>query len=66
MLPEPTPECPNPVVAQIPAPDGGTVRIYWNGMVDAVDGEFYVISPGFSSIDECLRWLRDPASRTDW
>lgn len=52
---------PNPIVATIPLPDGGTARIYWNGWVDAVDGSFYSLSPGFDSLSELWTWIEAEA-----
>ena len=48
---------PNPVLGTAPAPDGGTIRVYANGMLDAVDGSFYSVSPGFDGEDELLDWI---------
>lgn len=50
---------PNPVVATRPAPDGGTARLYANGMVDAVDGVEYSLSPGFDSFAALCDWVFD-------
>ena len=48
---------PNPVVATLDAADGGTIRIYRNGLVDAVDGQTYEMSPGFDNVAECEAWI---------
>jgi hypothetical protein len=53
----------NPIVGTLPAPDGGTIRVYANGMVDAVDGSFYSISPGFDHLGEMIDWLEEGQRR---
>ncbi len=53
-----TDSAPNPVIATIPLPDQGTARIYWNGMVDAIDGSFYSVSPGFDSLADLWKWIQ--------
>ena len=53
----------NPVVSTLPLPDGGTARLYWNGMVDAIDGSFYSLSPGFNSLAELWEWLTTEYAR---
>lgn len=58
------PSVPNPVLATKTAIDGGTIRLYKSGMVDAVDGYAYVISPGFDTYEECERWIRE--TLPDW
>jgi hypothetical protein len=50
---------PNPVIATGPLPDGGTARAYANGNWDAVDGEIYSISPGFTSFQELVSWIEE-------
>lgn len=51
-------DAPNPIVREMRASDGGTIRVYQNGMVDAVDGEIYSLSPGFCSVEDCEAWIR--------
>jgi hypothetical protein len=51
-------DCPNPVIGTRPAIDGGTARLYRNGMVYAIDGDVYSLSPGFDSFDSLSRWIR--------
>lgn len=51
------PTVPNPIVATRYALDGGTARLYADGNVCAVDGEYYSISPGFDSFEELQAWI---------
>lgn len=48
---------PNPIVGTFPASDGGTIREYRNGMLDAVDGATYSVSPGFKAIADLEAWI---------
>jgi hypothetical protein len=57
-------DVPNPVVMTALADDGGTIRFYRNGMVDAVDGATYSVSPGFESLEAFELWLHRQ-TRTD-
>ena len=50
--------CPNPVVATRSVSDGGTARIRRDGMVDAVDGQVYSLSPGFPTYGDLAAWVR--------
>ena len=54
---------PNPVILTASLPDGGIVRFYHNGMVDAIDGSFYSLSPGFDSLAGLLTWLAEETRR---
>ena len=62
-FPHPTNEVPNPVMFTCPNVDGGTARVYWNGMVDAINGFLYDVSPGFQSLEELARWTREELTR---
>lgn len=48
---------PNPIVGTFPASDGGTIREYRNGMLDAIDGVAYSVSPGFKAIADLEAWI---------
>jgi hypothetical protein len=59
----------NPIILTAAAPDGGTVRFYRDGMVDAVDGIVYSLSPGFASLAELLDWIEQETAarrRQEW
>lgn len=40
---------------------GATVRVYKDRMVDATDGPGFSLSPGFSTVVDCLSWIDDMA-----
>jgi len=50
---------PNPIVAELDAADGGVIRIYRDGLVDARDGVTYKLSPGFNNVGECEEWIAE-------
>lgn len=55
----------NYVCATTKAADGGTVRLWSHGMVDAIDGDIYELSPGFDSLDEFEAWLAEEIEKRD-
>jgi len=58
---------PNPLIATRPALDGGTARLYANGMVDAIDGRLYSLSPGFDSYADLNDWIENgEIEYTEW
>jgi hypothetical protein len=50
------PDVPNPIIGTRPGPGGGLARLYQDGMVDAVDGDLYVLSLGFESFADLEAW----------
>ena len=50
-------DVPNPIIATRKTSDGGTARLYRNGMVDAVDGQVYSLSMGFPSFEALQAWI---------
>ena len=49
---------PNPVV-QTCSYHGATIRVYKNGMIDAINGTGFELSPGFESMQELCQWIVD-------